>query len=95
MAEVRTDSLPPGGILYSARQLESYAHPLSRLKAVEPGDLCCSCGRDCDGVGFANSSTSAVAVRIHGHPLCARASCYLARWDEFRGGRNGCGCGIR
>lgn len=95
MAEVRTDPLPPQGILYSDRQLQNFSHHLSRLKPVEAGDRCCHCGQDCDGEGFAAAGTNAVAVRVNGHPICARFSCYGAKWDEFNGKRSGCNCGLR
>lgn len=93
MAEVRTDPLPARGILYSDRQLRSFANRYSRLQPIEPGDLCCHCGKDCDGEGFATGHST--AFRIFGHPFCARFSCYGPRWDEFNGRRSGCNCGLR
>jgi hypothetical protein len=95
VAEVRTSPLPPlKGILYSDRQLQSFAHRYSRLKPIQVGDRCCHCGGDCDGEGFANASNG-VSLRINGHPLCSRFSCYGARWDEFNAKRSGCNCGLR
>lgn len=91
MAEIVTNPPTIRGIAYSARQLESYAHPGSQLKPVEPGDTCCSCGQDCDGAGFAWEHFT--AVRVHGHPFCARANCYYAKMTEFAGTRSGCRCG--
>lgn len=94
MAEVRDGPLPPlKGILYSDKQLRSFAHHYSRLKPVEPGDRCCHCGQDCDGEGFANAHFT--AHRVQGHPFCSRFSCYGAKWDEFNGRRSGCNCGLR
>jgi hypothetical protein len=93
MAEVVTNPPAIRGIVYSDRALRSFTHPNTRLKAIEPGDRCCHCGGDCDGEGFAFMNW--IAYRINGHPLCARSSCYGARWDEFNGKREGCGCGRR
>lgn len=94
MAEVVTNPLPPPtGIYYSEAELRAMDYPLSRLKPVEPGDLCCHCGGDCDQRGFANGHFK--ALRIRGHPLCARSTCYTAKWDEFNGRREGCRCGRR
>jgi hypothetical protein len=93
MAEVRDGPLPAGKILYSEKQLQSYAGRYSRLKPIQPGDLCCHCGLDCDGDGFARYTWT--AARVYGHPICARGSCYGAKWDEFNGQRSECNCGIR
>jgi hypothetical protein len=80
-------------IAYSAEKLASYAHPYSQLQAVEPGDVCCNCGRDCDGEGFAQGHYH--AVRVHGHPFCARGGCYYAKITEYAGSRSGCRCGLK
>jgi hypothetical protein len=93
MAEVRTTSLPARGILYSELALKSFASPHTRLRAIEPGDRCCHCRRDCDGEGFANGNWT--AYRVNGHPICARSQCYGAKWDEFKGIRSACHCGRR
>jgi len=83
----------PSRIIYSEKQAASMALRFSRLKPVEPGDLCCNCRLDCDEEGFANGT--AHAYRINGHPFCARAGCYDARMDEFSGQRGGCACGLK
>lgn len=94
-AEVVTGPLPnPAGIHYTDWQLRSYAHRYSRLKPIEPGDLCCHCGLDCDGAGFAPAAIGC-AVRVNGHPLCGRGSCYWSHLDEFSGKRTDCRCGRR
>jgi len=89
---VSQDQPSEQGILYSEKQLANYSHRLSRLKPVEPGDMCCSCGDDCDGPGFAVGEFH--ALRINGHPICARGSCYGAQIAEFSGRRDGCRCGL-
>jgi hypothetical protein len=81
------------GILYSEKNLDNMSHRLSRLKPVEPGDVCCNCGGDCDGPGF--SIQGFHAFRINGHPLCARNCCYGAHLAEFTGRRDGCRCGVK
>jgi hypothetical protein len=81
----------PSGIVYSEKQTASMAQRFSRLKPVEPGDVCCHCRQDCDGEGF--SIANATAYRINGHPLCARPKCYDARMSEFSGQRGSCSCG--
>jgi hypothetical protein len=86
------DQPPPQGILYSEKALVSMTHRLSKLKPIEPGDRCCNCGEDCDGEGFAIGKFN--AVRINGHPLCARGRCYGAQLSEFAGRRDGCRCGV-
>jgi len=86
-----SDDQPVEELAYTEKQLASMANRFSRLKPVEPGDLCCNCGESCEGEGFAQ--VNANAYRINGHPLCARAGCYYARFQEFGGGRNGCRCG--
>lgn len=94
MAEIILNPLPrPAGISYSERQLASFAHPHSRLKAVEPGDTCCNCGHDCDGDGFAWNTFT--AKRINGHPICSRPKCIDAQMDEYQGRRDACLCGRR
>lgn len=93
MAEVATNPLPLRGILYSEAALRSFDSPHTRLRAVEPGDRCCHCGQDCDGEGFACGNWT--AYRVNGHPICARSTCYTAKWDEFAGRREGCHCGRR
>jgi hypothetical protein len=85
------DQPPPQGIMYAEKHLASMSHKLSKLKPVEPGDTCCNCGGDCDGEGFAIGDFH--ALRINGHPICARASCYGAHLSEFAGRRDGCRCG--
>jgi len=94
MAEVVTSPLRPRTISYTEKQLASFAHKFSRLKPIEAGDLCCNCGLDCDGEGFANFATF-MAYRINGHPICSRPKCTDAAWDEYHGRRSGCGCGLR
>lgn len=95
MAEVITNPLPrPAGIFYSEKELRNMEGSLSRLKPIEPGDLCCHCCQPCDDEhGFSNVNWK--AFRIRGHPICARGSCYGAKWDEFNGRRDGCRCGRR
>ena len=90
-AEVVT--APPRKTGYSEGQLANMAQKWSRLKPIEPGDLCCHCRQDCDGEGF--SVAQFTAARVRGHPMCARPACYDARMDEFVGRRSGCGCGTR
>lgn len=92
MAEIVTNPLPSRGILYSEKALANMSHPLSRLKPVEPGDRCCNCGEDCDMEGFAQGYFH--AVRVNGHPFCARGRCYGAHLAEFTGQRSGCRCGV-
>lgn len=95
MAEIVTDPLPnPVGVGYTEYQLESMKSPTSRLTPIQPGDLCCHCGLDCDGAGFSTVGTFK-AYRIRGHPICARPECYDAHMDEFVGRRNSCRCGAR
>lgn len=94
MAEIITGPLaPPSGITYSDRQLETMQLRYSRFKPIEPGDVCCNCGLDCDGPGF--SSPPFTAFRVRAHPLCARGTCYEARRAEFAGLRNSCKCAAR
>lgn len=93
MAEVVTSLPRAQGIYYPDTILKAYSHPLSRLKAVEVGDVCCNCGGDCDQEGFAWKNFT--AKRINGHPLCSRPKCLDAQLDEFWNKRNGCGCGRR
>lgn len=94
MAEVVTGPLPrPPGIYYTDKQLGDMSQRYSRLKPVEPGDVCCNCGGDCDGDGFAWQNFT--ARRVNGHPLCARVKCLAAQMNEFSGQRSGCGCGLR
>lgn len=81
------------GITYSEKKLDSMSSPYSRLKPIEPGDICCNCGRDCDGEGFVMGHFH--AVRVNGHPFCARGRCYAAQIDEFIGRRDGCHCGLK
>jgi len=81
------------GITYSEKRLDSMSGPYSRLKPIEPGDTCCNCGRDCDGEGFVMGNFH--AVRVNGHPFCARGRCYAAQIDEFIGRRDGCHCGLK
>lgn len=78
-------------IAYSEGTIQRWSHRLSRLKPVEPGDVCCNCGGDCDGVGFAWENFT--AKRVNGHPLCSRPKCLDAQMDEFWGKRSGCSCG--
>jgi hypothetical protein len=85
MAEAET-------IRYSDHQLASYDHHHSRLKPIQPGDLCCNCGGDCDGDGF--GWLNFVAVRVNGHPLCSRPKCLDAQMAEFTGHRGPCRCGL-
>lgn len=80
------------GITYSEKSLASMSSRYSRLKPIEPGDTCCNCGADCDGDGFAIGNFH--AVRVNGHPFCARAQCYAAQINEFTGRRDGCRCGV-
>jgi hypothetical protein len=82
---------------YPDRVLDSMESRYSVLQPIQPGDVCCSCGRDCDGEGFAHTLGTALsyAYRVFGHPICGRLSCYQARWDEFKNQRSGCGCGLR
>ena len=94
MAEIVTNPLPPpNGITYSEKQLATFARKFSKLKAIQPGDVCCSCGLDCDGEGFHPDRW--IALRVNGHPLCGRPKCYDAAWDEFMGKRTSCSCGRR
>jgi hypothetical protein len=93
MAEVKDGPLPARTILYTEKQLANFEGRFSRLKPIEPGDRCCNCGLDCDGEGFSISGFT--AVRVYGHPLCARTACYWVVWDEFNGKRAGCSCGKR
>jgi hypothetical protein len=96
MAEIVTDPLPnPPGIFYSDRQLTDMSRAATRLKPIEPGDLCCNCGQNCDdGEGFC-SNVNFIAYRINGHPICAREKCWDARMAEFTRNRRACGCGRR
>ena len=80
-------------IAYSEKQIVNLARKYSRLTPIEPGDVCCNCGEDCDGDGFAWGSFT--AYRVNGHPLCSRPKCKQAQWDEYLGRRNGCRCGRR
>jgi hypothetical protein len=94
MAEIVTEPLPaPRGIFYADDSLKTMQHRYSRLKPIEPGDVCCNCGLDCDGPGFSISIFK--AYRVQGHPICARFKCHDAKMDEFVGKRIGCGCGRR
>lgn len=92
MAEIVTEPRPVTG--YSESQLEGMNLKYSRLKPIQPGDVCCNCGLDCDGPGFSSPPTS-TASRVRGHPLCARPTCYYAKRAEFAGQRNDCKCGAR
>lgn len=97
-AEIVTGPLTAtgAGICYSEAQLASWASRYSRMKPIEPGDTCCNCGLPCDDVaGFSDGISRAYAVRINGHPICARGKCYWAHLDEFSGKRHGCRCGRR
>jgi len=89
MAEVQDVT----GIVYEEKTLANMTGPYSRLKPVEPGDTCCNCGGDCDGDGFVVGKFR--AVRVNGHPLCARGRCYAAQINEFIGRRAGCRCGLK
>ena len=91
MAEIVND--PPRASGYSASQIAGMALRYSRLQPIQPGDLCCHCRQDCDGEGF--SYAQFTAARVRGHPICARATCYDARMDEFTGRRRSCQCGAR
>lgn len=93
MAEVVTNPLPIRGILYTERTMENMRHPHSRLKPVEAGDICCNCGGDCDGDGFAWHNFT--ARRVDGHAICSRPKCLDAQMQEFLGRRSGCRCGAR
>jgi hypothetical protein len=84
---------PRPGICYTGKQLTTMGSKFSRLKPVEPGDLCCHCGADCDGEGFASGLQT--AARINGHPICARPSCYIARLSEYGGHRHACKCRLQ
>jgi hypothetical protein len=86
-----SEDQPQTGIVYSEKSLAAMSHRLSRLKPVEPGDVCCNCGGDCDDHGFAVGNFH--AVRVNGHPICARGKCYDAQMKEYTGGRDGCRCG--
>lgn len=92
--EIVTKPLPnPPGISYTDDQLRVMQLHHSRLKPIEPGDLCCHCGKDCDGEGFSIGTFR--AYRINGHPLCGRTSCYDAHREEFVYRRQECRCGRR
>jgi hypothetical protein len=93
MDEEKQDPAPAEKILYSEKQLKNFEGRYSLLKPIQPGDLCCNCGRDCDGEGFALMNWR--AYRVRSHPICARGSCTGARWDEFNGRRSACRCGVR
>jgi hypothetical protein len=82
---------------YPDNVLGSMASRYSALQPIEAGDVCCSCGKDCDDEGFSQPLGTAThyAHRIHGHPICGRLSCYQAKWDEYKNRRSGCGCGLR
>jgi hypothetical protein len=93
-AEIVSEPLAnPPGIWYSNFEIASMMHRYSRLKPIEPGDLCCNCRKDCDREGF--SVAEFKAYRINGHPLCARGTCYDTHIAEFCGRRQDCGCGRR
>lgn len=92
-AEVVTEPPRPAGIFYTEFELGAMVHKYSRLKPIEPGDLCCNCRLDCDGEGFSQANFK--AYRIQGHPLCARGKCYDHHIAEFCGRRQDCGCGRR
>lgn len=93
-AEIVTETLTnPPGIAYSEFELLTMEHRNSRLKPIEPGDLCCNCLLDCDSEGF--SVAQFKAYRINGHPLCARGKCYDQHMHEFCGRRQDCKCGRR
>jgi hypothetical protein len=81
-------------IAYPDAVLDSMDSRYSKLQPVVPGDVCCHCFKDCDEDGFTSAmeSSTCYAHRINGHPICARASCYRAKWEEFCGRRSGCGC---
>jgi hypothetical protein len=77
---------------YTPQQLEGMSHPHSRLAPIQPGDVCCACGGDCDGEGFAWANFT--AHRVNRHPICARPKCIDAQHQEFAGFRSGCRCGV-
>lgn len=80
-------------ILYTEKSLADMSRRYSRLKPIEPEDTCCNCGGNCDGEGFAIGNFH--AVRVNGHPFCARGRCYAAQISEFVGRRDGCRCGLK
>jgi hypothetical protein len=83
---------PPS--VYTDKQLRAMEHKYSRLKPVEPGDLCCNCGGDCwDSEGLTRGIFH--AYRINGHPICVRDKCYAVQMQEYGGTRSGCRCGLR
>lgn len=79
--------------MYTEKSLADMSSRYSRLKPIEAGDTCCNCGGDCDGEGFAIGTFH--AVRVNGHPFCARGGCYAAQISEFVGRRDGCRCGLK
>lgn len=75
-------------IEYPEKRLAGMQHRFSRLRPVEVGDVCSSCGQDCDGEGFVSTHEGSrhYAVRVWDKPFCARGKCYYALWKAFSGG---------